>query len=84
MYPLGYRPGLHAKSALVYGCVGFSNNAFVVFSSMGFYPITPGIPIYTIGSPLFSKIKINLPNGKVFTINAPNCNEKISIFKKPL
>ena len=54
---------------------GGGMSAFVVFSAMGFYPITPGIPVYTIGSPLFSKISINLPNGKKFTINAPNCNK---------
>ncbi len=61
---------------------GGGMSAFVVFSSMGFYPITPGIPVYTIGSPLFSKIKINLPNGKAFTINAPNCNEKNKYIQK--
>jgi len=54
---------------------GGGMSAFVVFSAMGFYPITPGIPVYTIGTPLFSKISINQPNGKKFTINAPNCNE---------
>ena len=54
---------------------GGGMSAFVVFSAMGFYPITPGIPVYTIGSPLFSKISINLPNGKKFTIHAPNCNK---------
>ena len=54
---------------------GGGMSAFVVFSAMGFYPITPGVPVYTIGSPLFSKISIKLPNGKKFTINAPNCNE---------
>jgi predicted alpha-1,2-mannosidase len=61
---------------------GGGMSAFVVFSSMGFYPITPGIPVYTIGSPLFSKIKINLPSGKVFTINAPNCNETNKYIQK--
>ncbi len=61
---------------------GGGMSAFVVFSSMGFYPITPGIPVYTISSPLFSKIKINLPNGKVFTINASNCNEKNKYIQK--
>jgi putative alpha-1,2-mannosidase len=43
---------------------------------MGFYPVTPGLPVYTIGSPVFEKIKINLPNGKTFTVNAPGCSEK--------
>ncbi len=54
---------------------GGGMSAFVVFSAMGFYPITPGIPVYTIGSPLFSKITINLPNDKQFTVSAPNCSE---------
>jgi len=46
--------------------------SFVVFSMMGFFPVTAGIPVYNIGSPVFTKVTINLPNGKVFTINAPN------------
>jgi putative alpha-1,2-mannosidase len=49
-------------------------SAFVVFSSMGFYPITPGMPVYTIGSPLFEKISIDLPGGKQFQVNAKNCS----------
>lgn len=47
-------------------------SAFYVFSAMGFYPITPGIPEYQIGSPLFSKIKIHLQNGKTFNVIARN------------
>jgi len=47
-------------------------SAFVVFSSMGFYPVTPGLPVYTIGSPLFSKVSIALENGKTFTLVAHN------------
>jgi len=54
---------------------GGGMSAFVVFSAMGFYPITPGIPVYTIGSPLFSKITINLPNGNTFIVSAPQCSE---------
>jgi predicted alpha-1,2-mannosidase len=53
---------------------GGGMSAFVVFSSMGFYPITPGKPVYTIGSPLFSKIAINLTNGKQFKVVAHNCS----------
>ncbi len=55
---------------------GGGMSAFVVFSSMGFYPITPGVPVYTIGSPLFSKVTINLPNGKRFIVSAPQCSEQ--------
>jgi len=53
---------------------GGGMSAFVVFSSMGFYPITPGIPVYTIGSPLFNKVTIDLPGGKTFTLIANNCS----------
>jgi len=53
---------------------GGGMSAFVVFSSMGFYPITPGNPVYTIGSPLFEKISIDLPGGKQFHVNAKNCS----------
>ncbi|TDW96931.1 GH92 family glycosyl hydrolase [Dinghuibacter silviterrae] len=49
---------------------GGGMSAFVVFSSMGFYPMTPGLPRYTIGSPVFSKVSIALANGKTFTIIA--------------
>jgi predicted alpha-1,2-mannosidase len=50
---------------------GGGMSAFVVFSSMGFYPVTPGLPLYTIGSPIFSKVTVDLPSGKHFTILAP-------------
>jgi predicted alpha-1,2-mannosidase len=53
---------------------GGGMSAFVVFSSMGFYPVTPGIPVYTIGSPVFSKVTISLPDSKKFTIIANNCS----------
>jgi predicted alpha-1,2-mannosidase len=53
---------------------GGGMSAFVVFSSMGFYPITPGLPVYTIGSPVFSKVTISLPDSKEFTMIANNCS----------
>ncbi|MBO9561214.1 MAG: GH92 family glycosyl hydrolase [Niastella sp.] len=49
---------------------GGGMTAFVVFSAMGFYPVTPGVPLYTIGSPLFEKTTINLKDGKKFTVIA--------------
>ena len=49
---------------------GGGMTAFVVFSMMGFCPVTPGIPVYNIGSPVFEQVKIKLDNGKVFTIDA--------------
>jgi predicted alpha-1,2-mannosidase len=49
---------------------GGAMSAFAVFSMMGFYPVTPGIPIYDIGSPIFDKTTIHLKNGKVIVIVA--------------
>lgn len=51
---------------------GGGMTSFVVFSSMGFYPVTPGLPIYSIGSPVFSKVTIDLSNNKKFTVIAKN------------
>jgi len=54
---------------------GGGMTAFVVFSSMGFYPVTPGSLSYNIGSPLFKNVKVRLGNGKAFEIIAKNCSE---------
>jgi predicted alpha-1,2-mannosidase len=49
---------------------GGGMSAFVVFSMLGFYPVTPGIPTYDVGSPVFEKATIHLKNGKDFVIVA--------------
>ncbi|MGI6572749.1 MAG: GH92 family glycosyl hydrolase [Fermentimonas sp.] len=51
---------------------GGGMTAFVVFSQMGFYPVTPGSPTYNIGSPFFEKVTMELRNGKRFKIIAKN------------
>ncbi len=51
---------------------GGGMSAFVVFSQLGFYPVTPGLPIYNIGSPVFSEARIQLDDGHVFNIIAHN------------
>jgi predicted alpha-1,2-mannosidase len=47
-------------------------SAWYIFSSLGFYPVTPGSNQYIIGSPLFDKATFNLENGKSFTVEAIN------------
>lgn len=47
-------------------------SAWYVFSSLGFYPVTPGTTQYVIGSPLFDKITMTLEDGKQFVISAKN------------
>jgi predicted alpha-1,2-mannosidase len=61
---------------------GGGMSAFVVFSCMGFYPVVPGIPVYTIGSPVFEQTTIHLPNGKDFIISAPGCSETNKYIQK--
>lgn len=55
---------------------GGGMSAFVVFSSLGFYPVTPGLPVYTIGSPMFSEVRIELAQNKYFTIIAEGVSEE--------
>jgi predicted alpha-1,2-mannosidase len=50
--------------------------SWYVFSAMGFFPVTPGSGQYTIGSPFFESVRIELPNGKNFTIEAKKCSKK--------
>jgi predicted alpha-1,2-mannosidase len=45
-------------------------SAWYVFSSLGFYPVTPATDQYVIGAPLFKKVTLNLDNGKQIVINA--------------
>ncbi len=69
---------------------GGGMSAFVVFSMMGFYPVTPGIPVYDVGSPVFDKTTIHLKNGKVLVIIAHNTSrdakyvQRIRLNGKPL
>lgn len=47
-------------------------SAWYIFSSLGFYPVTPGSNQYIIGSPLFDKATIQFEDGKSFTVEAIN------------
>ncbi|HEX6728598.1 MAG TPA: GH92 family glycosyl hydrolase [Pyrinomonadaceae bacterium] len=51
-------------------------SAWYVLSAAGFYSVTPGSPVYAIGSPLFSEIRFNLENGKNFLIRARNVSDR--------
>jgi len=55
---------------------GGGMSAFAVFSSMGFYPTTPGLPTYALGSPIFREVTIRLENGKRFTLVAHNTSHE--------
>ena len=51
-------------------------SAWYVFSAMGFYPVNPVSGEYEIGSPLFPEMRLNLDNGKTFTVLAPNVSRE--------
>lgn len=50
--------------------------SWYVLSSIGLYPLCPGTPAYMFTSPVFSRITLNLPNGKTFLISASGHYEK--------
>ncbi len=55
-------------------------SAWYVFSSLGFYPVTPGTGEYVFGSPLFSKVTLRFENGKKLVIKAQgNSRENIYV-----
>jgi len=47
-------------------------SAWYIFSSLGFYPVFPASGNYVLGSPLFDKATIRLPEGKRFTVEVVN------------
>ncbi len=57
-------------------------SAWYVLNSLGFYQVTPGKPLYSIGRPHFNKATINLPNGKKFTVVANNNSRSNKYIKK--
>jgi predicted alpha-1,2-mannosidase len=51
-------------------------SAWYLFSSLGFYPVTPAVDQYVLGSPQFKKVTLTLENGKQVIINANNNSPK--------
>ncbi len=55
-------------------------SAWYVFSSLGFYPVTPGTDEYVFGSPLFKKATLRFEDGKSLVIEAPdNSRENVYV-----
>jgi predicted alpha-1,2-mannosidase len=55
---------------------GGAMSSWYVLSAMGIYPVTPGLPVYNIGSPIFSKVTLSLGNGHDLIIEAKNVSAK--------
>jgi len=56
-------------------------SAWYVMSSMGFYQVCPGLPEYTIGSPLFDTVKIHTDGSHTFEIIKKNSAEHFQYIK---
>ena len=56
-------------------------SAWHVMSALGFYQVNPSNGVFVFGSPSFSKAKINLANGKSFTVIA-NGNSSTNVYIK--
>ncbi len=50
-------------------------SAWYVFSSLGFYPVTPGSNDYIIGNPIIDRASIRLKDGKTFNVIVHNNND---------
>jgi predicted alpha-1,2-mannosidase len=50
-------------------------SAWLLFTSFGFYPVTPGSGEYVIGRPFVDRAVLHLPNGKQFTIVADHLSD---------
>jgi predicted alpha-1,2-mannosidase len=59
-------------------------SAWYIFSSMGFYPVNPVSANYDLGSPIFDKITIQLPDNKKFIILTKHVNGKNKPVQKVL
>ncbi|NUR84529.1 MAG: glycoside hydrolase family 92 protein, partial [Nonomuraea sp.] len=66
---------LYLGSEIGQGYPGDEDNgemsAWYVFSALGFYPLQMGSPQYAVGSPLFTRATVHLPNGRDLVVNAP-------------
>jgi len=58
-------------------------SAWYVFSALGFYPVCPGSGQYALGSPLFAKVRVHLPDGKLIDIQSNN-NSSENVYVKNL
>lgn len=55
---------------------GGQMSAWLVFASMGFYPVCPGTDEYALVSPMFEEVKIDVPGRTPFIISAPGSNDQ--------
>ncbi|GBG94536.1 alpha-1 2-mannosidase [Ligilactobacillus salitolerans] len=71
---------LYVGSDFGQGYVGDEDNgeqsAWYILSALGIYPQNLGSNQFVLGSPLFKEAKVQLPNGKSLTVQAPNNSQQ--------
>ncbi len=50
-------------------------SSWLVFTSLGFYPVAPGSNQYVLGRPFVNRAALTLPNGKRFTVLAEGLSD---------
>ncbi len=59
--------------------------AWYILSALGFYPVCPGKPEYTLGSPLFLKATLHVPGRPPFVVESPaNAPENVFVHSAQL
>ncbi|WP_114229167.1 MULTISPECIES: GH92 family glycosyl hydrolase [Sphingomonas] len=51
-------------------------SAWLLFTGLGFYPVTPGSLEYVIGRPFVNRAVLHLPNGRTFTVSADGLDDQ--------
>jgi len=59
-------------------------SAWLIFTSLGFYPVAPGSNQYVLGRSFVDPAVLHLPNGKMLTIDSVNLSEEHSFVKDVL
>jgi putative alpha-1,2-mannosidase len=59
-------------------------SAWLIFTSLGFYPVAPGSDQYVLGRPFVDRALLHLPNGKLLTIESENAGEERGFLKDVL
>ncbi len=56
-------------------------SAWLVFTSLGFYPVAPGSNEYVLGRPFVDRAVLHLPNGNLLTIKSVNLTDAQGFLK---
>jgi predicted alpha-1,2-mannosidase len=59
-------------------------SAWLIFTSLGFYPVAPGSNQYVLGRPFVDRAVLHLPNGKLLTIESVGLSESRAFIKDVL